>query len=100
MTREQYESISKWQREVFTKATPLSCAYHLNEESYELIEEMKKKINPDLSEIADCFLLLLGVCNMSGLTYDEVIKLIDDKMKINYERQWGKVNNQGYVKHI
>ena len=99
MTKEQYNKICEWQRSVFTKATPLSCAFHLQEEVEELVIDLQKH-NTGLEEIADCFLLLIGVCNMKGLSYDDIVTLIDTKMKINFERQWGEVNEKGYVKHI
>lgn len=98
MTAQQYESICEWQKRIFTKATPLSCAHHLQEEVEELLTDLKNG-EKGLEEIADCFLLLIGVCNMSGLAYPDVVNLIDTKMKVNYSRKWGKVNKKGYVKH-
>lgn len=99
MLKEQYEVITGWQMEKFPNATPLSCANHLEEEVKELIAELEKG-NLDRMEIADCFLLLIGVCNMADFTYNDIVELIDDKMKINYKRKWGQVNEKGYVKHI
>jgi NTP pyrophosphatase (non-canonical NTP hydrolase) len=102
MTPEQYKSIAKWQDEIFTKATALSCANHLAEE----VEELKWALDSDdndmsvTEEIADCFLLLIGVCNKFGLKYDDIVKIINDKMQINYTRKWGDINNNGYMKHI
>lgn len=99
MTKEQYQSISKWQNIVFTKATPLSCVNHLEEEVKELKAELESG-NIDHKEIADCFLLLIGVCNKAGLSYDEIVNAIDAKMEVNYKREWGQPNDKGYVKHI
>lgn len=99
MTNTQYKAITEWQNKVFTKSTPLSCVNHLEEE----VGELKKTIEsgePDRSEIADCFLLLIGVCNKYHLSYSDIVKLIDDKMQVNYSRKWGEVNAKGYVKHI
>jgi NTP pyrophosphatase (non-canonical NTP hydrolase) len=98
MTRDQYREITAWQRDVFRKATPLSCVHHLEEE----VSELKEKIEQgavDRSEIADCFLLLIGVCNMADLTYDDILYAIDEKMTVNYQRVWGEPNEKGYVKH-
>ena len=99
VSQSQYNEICEWQRRIFTKATPLSCANHLKEEVDELITDLTNQ-ETGLSEIADCFLLLIGVCNMKGLSHSDVVQLIETKMKINRERQWGEVNEKGYVKHI
>lgn len=99
MTKEQYDTIREWQDKVFTKATMLSCASHLQEEVDELIQDIQSG-KTGLEEIADCFLLLIGVCNKRGLSYDNIVSLIDHKMQKNYTRKWGDVNEKGYVKHI
>jgi NTP pyrophosphatase (non-canonical NTP hydrolase) len=99
MNKEQFKEVTQWQDSIFTKATPLSCANHLQEEIIELKEKAEHGII-DKKEIADCFLLLFGFCNKAGLTYDDIVNLIDDKMEINYVRKWGQVNQKGYVKHI
>lgn len=97
--KELFDSITTWQNSVFTKATPLSCVNHLQEEVTELKAEIEAgKHSPD--EIADCFLLLIGVCNKSGMKYEDVINAINGKMEVNLKRKWGAVNSLGYVKHI
>jgi len=98
-TRELYESVTKWQDEIFTKATPLSCVNHLIEEVAELKSDIQKGCTYS-DEVADCFLLLFGVCNKFGMEWNEVVAAIESKMVINRERKWGKVNELGYVKHI
>jgi NTP pyrophosphatase (non-canonical NTP hydrolase) len=100
MTQLQYELITEWQDQIFTKATPLSCVNHLEEEVRELKEKTEQGIL-DKSEIADCFMLLMGYCNTYHLKYEDVVKAIDDKYLINrHQRVWGEVNEKGYVKHI
>jgi len=99
MNKNQFEKITKWQDEVFTKATPLSCVNHLEEEVGELKEKTEAGIL-DKHEIADCFLLLFGYCNKHGLTYEDTVNLIEDKFSIVQQRKWGEVNEKGYVKHI
>jgi NTP pyrophosphatase (non-canonical NTP hydrolase) len=98
MNRKQYITVTNWQDKIFTKATPLSCAHHLEEEAEELRKAIEngEEVN---TEIADCFLLLFAVCNKSGLGYEDVITIIDEKMEVNYKRNWGKPNEKGYVKH-
>lgn len=109
MTKEMFEEITAWQKEIFTKATSMSAANHLKEEVFELLcelndghtgflsDEQKSKIK---SEYADCFLLLFGSASLFGLSYDDICKAINNKMEINKARKWGGVNEQGYVKHL
>lgn len=99
MNKQQFETIIKWQDKVFTKATPLSCVNHLEEEVNELKEKTEQGIL-DKHEIADCFILLFGYCNKQGLHYDDVLDLIDAKFAIVQQRKWGEVNEKVYVKHI
>ncbi len=108
MTKEMFEEITAWQKQVFTKATAKTAVAHLFEEVKELngalydedhvIDfEKRRKV---LMEYADCFLLLFGSASLYGLSYEDICKAINDKMEINKQRKWGEVNDQGYVKHI
>lgn len=99
MNKDQFEKVTKWQDEVFTKATSISCYNHLKEEVEELGRDLRDGVSSPL-EIADCFLLLFGICNKEGMKYEDVVNAINDKMEINMQRSWGKVNQQGYVKHL
>jgi NTP pyrophosphatase (non-canonical NTP hydrolase) len=99
MNSTQYKIITEWQDQIFTKATPSSCAAHLLEESAELVQAINCGVDPK-EEIADCFMLLFGVCNKLGLQHYEIIRLIDAKFEINQARKWGELNEKGYVKHI
>jgi len=99
MNKQQFETITAWQDKTFTKATSISCFNHLSEEIEELGKDLRDGIfSPH--EIADCFLLLFGVCNKEGMKYEDVVNAIDEKMKINLDRKWGNVNEKGYVKHV
>lgn len=99
MTSTLFSIITHWQDSVFTQATPLSCAKHLKEEVKELTESIERG-ELDTAEVADCFMLLIGVCNTAGMTYDDIIKCLYEKHQINLQRKWGQPNEQGYVKHI
>lgn len=99
MTRLQFETITGWQNKTFTKATVSSCINHLEEEVQEMKSDFEKGIISDL-EIADCFLLLIGVANKAGMSYSDIIDALEKKMDINYKRHWGEVNEKGYVKHV
>ncbi len=101
MTKFQFKTITEWQNKTFTKATIISCLEHLSEE----IEEVKNCLTNGIGivddlEVADCFLLLIGVANKAGMDYQDIVNAIDKKMEINYKRKWGEVNEKGYVKHI
>jgi NTP pyrophosphatase (non-canonical NTP hydrolase) len=99
MTKEMFESITQWQREVFTKATPLSATNHLIEEVNELKEDLLHGNSKAVYEFADCFLLLFGAASLYGMCYMDICDAINEKMEINKKRKWGKENEQGYVKH-
>lgn len=102
MTKEMFEEITAWQKQVFTKATAQSAASHLKEEVEELLHDLTwdKPIKLTTGEYADCFLLLFGSASLYGLTYADICKAINDKMEINKQRKWGEVNKDGYVKHV
>lgn len=98
MTRQQFKKITTWQRETFPEGTAHSCILHLASE----IKELFGAVTPEqlYEEFADCFLLLFGAADRAGMSYDDICKAINDKMKINRERKWGKPNGDGYVEHI
>lgn len=100
MEKSQFIEITKWQKETFGQATPLSKLAHLAEELQELYTDLINK-NPDRRlEFADCFLLLFGCAAADGMTYEDICNAINEKMDINYKRQWGKPDELGVVKHI
>jgi len=95
-----WDSITEWQDATFTKATPLSCVNHLEEEVKELKEKTEQGVL-DKEEVADCFMLLIGYCNKNKLSFNEVWDAVSDKFFINqHKRKWGEVNEKGYVKHV
>lgn len=99
MKPEQFKEITEWQTATFGQATALSKAYHLDEEVDELISDLYEKNNDRRLEFADCFLLLFDCASSDGMTYEDICDAIDEKMKINYGREWGKSDANGVVKH-
>lgn len=100
MTEEQYKAITSWQNNTFTRATALSKIAHLRQEIEELADDIKNN-NPNQNlEFADCFILLFGAANSAGMSYQNIIDAINQKMEINYQRQWGKPNEDGVVNHV
>jgi len=92
------KEITEWQDSVFTEATPLSAATHLQREVRELIFDLTNA-NPKSArlEAADCFFLLIGVAHLSGIDLEEALA---EKMVINKARKWGKPDSDGVVEHI
>lgn len=100
MTEEQYIAITTWQNNTFTQATALSKIAHLRQEIEELADDIKNN-NPNQNlEFADCFILLFGAANSAGMSYQNIIDAINQKMEINYQRHWGKPNEDGVVNHV
>jgi hypothetical protein len=100
MKEEQFESISKWQKETFGQATALSKLAHLDKEIQELWDELKTNGIGKKLEFADCFILLFGAAASDGMSYEDICNAIEEKMSINYQRKWGKPDENGIVNHI
>lgn len=98
----RYSRIAAWQKATFPNATSESKCHHLVEEVNELLEETQKEFNRDTfgKELADCFILLIGVASNAGFDYVDVMRSIDEKMTINRKRKWGKPDANGVVKHV
>lgn len=69
------------------------------------VEELIKALQSGDDEairvaFAECFLLLFGAAYSDIMSFDDVCYAIDEKMKINYNRQWGKPDANGVVNHI
>lgn len=102
MTKEMFEEITKWQADTFKQATALSAAKHLKKETGELVEAIEtyatgKAID---HEYADVILLVFGSMKLYGYSYEEICKIINEKFEIIQKREWGKVNDEGFVEHV
>lgn len=100
MTKEQFLVITEWQDKTFPNASSLTAATHLEEEIRELRDVLCGADGNVEEEYADCFLLLFGSAHKHGFSYSQICEMIDRKMKVNMERQWGNPNDKGYIKHI
>jgi NTP pyrophosphatase (non-canonical NTP hydrolase) len=100
MNKQQFEAITKWQNETFPKATAFSKAAHLEQEVQEVREATETGDTSIRLEIADCLILIAGVADKSGMSYEDVCAAIDEKMEINKKRRWGKPDSNGVVNHI
>lgn len=100
MKPEQFEQITKWQKETFGEATPLSKLAHLAQELTELGEAIHYNFSDKRLEFADCFFLLFGAAAADGMTYEDICDAISEKFEINKNRKWGKPDANGVVNHI
>lgn len=101
MLKVQFEEVTKWQEETFGKNQTLPKIYHLQEEIEELkialVSNNEKEIE---KEFADCFILLFGSAKSHGLSFEDISRIVDEKMKINKLRSWGKPDENGVVNHV
>ena len=88
--------------------------YHLQKEVEELITEhnnvLTKKYYPNgefgkqirkiTMEYADCFMLLFYSAHHYGLTAEEIIQLVQEKLEINKKRKWAKPDENGIIEHL
>lgn len=101
MTKDLFEQISNWQAATFPDSTVLSKLKHLEDELIELREASEHGWSAEIQlELADCFILLIGIADKCGESYDSVCKWIDFKMNINKDRKWGEPDLFGVVNHI
>lgn len=100
MNKRQFDEITKWQNETFGQVTALSKIAHLAEELQELVDDLKVNAENRRLEFADCFILLFGAAASDGMSYEKILEAVEEKMLINYQRKWGKPNENGVVNHV
>lgn len=75
--------------------SPEGCIAHLAKEVKELAA------NPyDLTEQADCLMLLLDANRRSGFTADDLLAAAWDKLEVCRGREWAKPGADGSVEHV
>ena len=85
--------INAWQSETFPHATVESKAEHLRRE----VEKELRHDPSDPDEIADCLMLLIGICGKLDL---DPMRILRCKLEINKNRRWGEPDADGVVEHI
>lgn len=100
MNSQQFLTVTKWQNETFEKATSLSKIAHLKREVKELKKDLKTNSPAKRLEFADCFILLFGAAASDGMTYEDIVNCVNEKMEINKSRKWGEPESNGVVSHI
>ena len=54
----------------------------------------------DISEAADCYLLLSDAVRRSGRTFEDFVQAIETKLSINEKRRWKKPDENGVSEHV
>jgi hypothetical protein len=107
---------SEWSDKTFgeNQRNP-AIIYHLKKEVDELLSEFKsikdipfdapdeffkEAVNKIKGEYADCFILILDSAHHFGFTVENLIECTRAKLEINKLRNWGKLDENGVVKHI
>lgn len=86
------DEIVLWQRRTFPRGSVHSVAAHLSREVDELRE------NPlDPEEIADVFILTIGLANRAGV---DLRAAVAAKHAKNLSRKWGEPDAEGVIEHV
>ena len=92
------EDQSEWSQATFgsdQQRGPVGPLKHLEKEAREAAA------NPsDVSEYADCLLLLLDASRRAGITPLELVRAGAAKMQTNKVRRWGTPTADGPVEHV
>lgn len=87
--------IANWSTAQFPHQTPHSKIEHLRSELTELDEDPN-----DITEFADCFMLLIDTARMVGYDMSEIYNAVKAKLEINKGRTWGEPDEHGVCYHI
>lgn len=112
------DDVSEWSDKTFgvNQRNP-GILNHLSEEVNELIgafnkcqiakfdhevdlDEYEDKIKAVKNELADCFMLLIDSATHMNYTAEDLIFFTRRKLEINKNREWGKPDKDGVVRHI
>lgn len=97
MIKDLQYKIGRWQRETFGESTSLSKIEHTELELQELKKELiSGTYQGKCDEIADCFILLLGIADLEQI---DVEKAIEEKFEVIQKRTWGKPSPTGLYLH-
>jgi NTP pyrophosphatase (non-canonical NTP hydrolase) len=96
----------EWREKTFHSETSLSIAMKLQEEFFEVKEEIENSRHREIgarerlrSELADCFILLFGIAYREQIPYEDMLLAIQAKHTVNTLRTWNKPDANGIVKH-
>lgn len=89
---------AEWSQQTFgtdTERGPLGALRHLEREAREA-----QQAPSDLTEYADCLLLLLDASRRAGFTPLELLGAARDKMRVNRSRTWPKPVDGQPCEHV
>jgi len=90
------DDLAEWSDTAFgVGRSPSAPIAHLCKEVIELAESPC-----DVTEAADCLMLLLDINRMAGRTADILLEACFDKLEVNKGREWGEPDEYGVVEHI
>lgn len=99
MNRQLYCEIGAWHVETFPNATEEMQAAKLQEEATELrLELNNKNYRFAKEELADCFIVLIGIAVRMGVSYNRLVEELEIKHAVNIKRKWTDSNNPGFYK--
>lgn len=90
-----WDELADWQEKNFPKATQRSMIAHLRRELKEL-----EKDPSDAMELADCFILLLGIARKGNYSAHAFIENGLTKLEICKARKWGQPDKHGVYEHV
>lgn len=93
--QDRQDGIFAWSSKTFPTATVQTSLAHLQREVVELREDPH-----DLTEWADCLILLMDAATHVGFDMQDLAKAVDAKMLINRQRKWGPPDEDGVCSHI
>jgi hypothetical protein len=80
---------------IYDEDAGVGAINHLRKEVGELLDEMD-----DITEWADCLMLLLDGARRRGIDIDAIVDATWDKLEVNRQRKWGKPDADGVVEHV
>lgn len=95
-----FTEIIEWQKVTFPSSTPLSKLKHLQKEIIEVEEDIQSGNDNIIFEMADMCFLMFGIIDQLGFTYDDLVHIVAEKLRINKTRTWQAPDKDGVVLHI
>lgn len=93
-----WNDLSNWSQSVFgtdKERGPIGPLKHLQLETQEALESPK-----DISEYADCLILIFDAARRAGFSFDELVSAVENKHKTNKLRNYPKPTTDEPSQHI
>jgi hypothetical protein len=89
-----FDSIGSWSKTAFPDAGTIDHIKKLQQEAEEVIQEPS-----DITEYADCVIALFAGAWKSGISFNELVEAVDQKLEVNKKREWMKLPD-GTYQHV